>query len=406
MLFWIIAAVLGAGVVAALWRAANLGGARLPDGAAATADIGVYRDQLAGVEADLARGVIGADEAGRLRIEISRRILAADRARGDAPVGAAGPRLAVPLVAALGVVGAVWLYDRLGVPGYPDLPLSGRIAASEAARAARPSQAAAEAATSSQAVETEQEFAKLMDALRASTVEHPDKIEGFRLLATYEARLGNFAAAARAKARVIELTEPQAVMANDYAELADLLVQAAGGTVTETADAAIAAALQLDPGNGTALFYAGLMEAQTGRPDRAFAIWRGLLEDGPQDAPWVDFLRANLTDLGQAAGVDYAPPAAPTAAPGPGAADIAAAADMSAGDREAMIRGMVEGLETRLAAEGGSADDWTKLITSLGVLGESDRARQALAQATAAFGGDTQAMAAIRAAAEAAGVAE
>ncbi len=398
-----MAAVLGAGVVATLWRASSLGAGRALAGAAA-ADIGVYRDQLAGVEADLARGVIGADEAGRLKIEISRRILAADRARGAASAGRAGPRIVVPILAGLGVLGAAWLYTTLGAPGYPDLPLSDRIAAAEAARAARPSQAAAEAAAPSQAVEPEGEFGALMDALRASTVDHPDKVEGFRLLATYEARLGDFGAAARAKARVIALTEAQAVTADDYAELADLLVRAAGGTVTETADAAIAATLQLDPQNGTGLFYAGLMEAQTGRPDRAFAIWRGLLENGPQNAPWVDFLRANLPGLGQAAGVDYAPPAATPA--GPGAADIAAAADMSAEDREAMIRGMVEGKEARLAADGGSAEDWAQLINALGVLGETERARQAVARALAAYDGDAAAIDMIRAAAEAAGAAE
>lgn len=403
MLFWIIAAVLGAGVAATLWRASVVG-ARTALGGSGKAEVGIYRDQLAGVERDLARGVIAAEDAQRLRIEISRRILAADRRRqGEDAAQGAGPRLVAPLLAFAGVAVGGALYLWLGAPGYPDVPLSARLAAAEAARAARPSQAAAEAVAPSQAVTPEAEFATLMEALRASTVANPDKIEGFRLLVTNEAQLGNFAAAARAKARVIALSQAEAVTADDYAELGDLLVRAAGGVVTESADAAIAAALQLDPDNGTAQFYAGLMEAQIGRPDRAFAIWRKLLESGPQDAPWVDFVRANLGALGQAAGVDYV---APAALPGPDAEDVAAAAEMSAEDRAAMIRGMVAGLEDRLAAEGGPADEWARLIGSLGVLGETERARAAYAQARAAHADHPESLSLLEAAARSAGLVE
>lgn len=60
------------------------------------------------------------------------------------------------------------------------------------------------------------------------------------------------------------------------------------------------------------------------------------------------------------------------AMPGPSAEDVAAAADMDPGDRQAMIRGMVEGLRDRLYDEGGSVDEWARLIRALGVLGETD----------------------------------
>ncbi len=43
------------------------------------------------------------------------------------------------------VGGALALYNRIGAPGYPDLPLKQRIADAEAARADRPGQADAEA---------------------------------------------------------------------------------------------------------------------------------------------------------------------------------------------------------------------------------------------------------------------
>ena len=50
-----------------------------------------------------------------------------------------------------------------------------------------------------------------------------------------------------------------------------------------------------------------------------------------------------------------------------------------------MIRGMVEGLAGRLADEGGPAEDWARLIASLGVLGETERAAAILAEARDAF---------------------
>ena len=74
MLFWIIAAALAfavAGLIAA--TALRARAADEPGGA----DVAVYRAQLAEVDRDLARGVIGEDEAARLSNEISRRLLAA-----------------------------------------------------------------------------------------------------------------------------------------------------------------------------------------------------------------------------------------------------------------------------------------------------------------------------------------
>jgi cytochrome c-type biogenesis protein CcmH len=46
---------------------------------------------------------------------------------------------------------------------------------------------------------------------------------------------------------------------------------------------------------------------------------------------------------------------------------------------------MVEGLAARLKQQGGSAEDWAKLVRSYAVLGESDKARAALAAARAAL---------------------
>lgn len=401
MLFWTFSLALVALIGAVLARAVLTGGAAR---AAVNADMQVYRDQLAAIDRDLARGVIGETEAERTRIEVSRRLIEADRA-GVAPDRRGPPVL--PVIAVAGALaGGVALYLSTGAPGYPDLPMSERLARAEAFRAERPSQAAAMAeAVLPERPAPDPDYAALMERLRTAVAANPDDIAGQRLLARNEAALGNFAAAAEAQSRVIALAGDAATAA-DYAALADSYIVAASGYVSPEAEAALASALERDPENGTARFYMGLMWAQTGRPDLAFRFWRALLDEGPEEAPWIAPIRAQIGMLAAAAGVDYTPPPAPGAAPGPDAADVAAAAGMSDEDRQGMIRSMVDRLSDRLATEGGPPEDWARLISSLGVLGDGDRAAEIWAEAQTVFAGDEAGLATVRAAAEQAGVVE
>jgi cytochrome c-type biogenesis protein CcmH len=60
---------------------------------------------------------------------------------------------------------------------------------------------------------------------------------------------------------------------------------------------------------------------------------------------------------------------------------MATAANMSPEDRQKMIRGMVEGLAARLKAKPDDVEGWLRLARAYGVLGEPERARDALAEA-------------------------
>lgn len=73
---------------------------------------------------------------------------------------------------------------------------------------------------------------------------------------------------------------------------------------------------------------------------------------------------------------------------GPSAADVAAAEARAPEDRTAMARGMVEGLRDRLFEDGGSVEDWGRLIRGLGVLGDAQGATDAFERAMAAHGRD------------------
>ena len=208
MTFWIIVSVL------ALVVAATLGIALLRRGAgdepAAAYDLRVYRDQLRDVDRDLERGVIAPGDAERIRAEVSRRILAADTQMRRGGDDSGQPRNASLVVAVLvGVAligGSLAIYVQLGAPGYEDQPRAARIAMAEALAADRPSQAEIEAQMPApQPPQLEEDYARLLDQLRAKVAERPDDLQGHVLLSRHEANIGNYAAARAAQARVMEL---------------------------------------------------------------------------------------------------------------------------------------------------------------------------------------------------------
>lgn len=410
MVFWIVSGLLVLAVagllVLALWRGHRQA---VPT---AEFDVQVYRDQLKEVERDLARGVVTEEEAQRTRTEVSRRLLEADRNAHTAVAAGKAPRAATlsgAVLIAVVLAGALGLYFNVGAPGYPDMPLSARIAAADAAREGRPSQSEAEAAALARMPETptpDDRFLELMDRLRAALEQNPDDLQGLQLLVVNEARLGNFTAAYEAQRHRVEILGDDAT-ADDWSDLADLMVLAAGGYVSPEAEAALDEALARDPGNGPARYYTGVLHAQTGRYDRAFQTWRALLQDSTMADPWVRPILSQMPDIAALAGERWTPPTT-AAAPerGPTAEDVEAASEMSAEDRQEMIRGMVEGLASRLADEGGPPEDWARLIGALGVLGETDRAAAIWAEAQTVFADAPEALESIRAAATRAGVAE
>lgn len=380
---------------------------------AALFDLKVWRGQLAGIERDLERGVLAPDEAARTRVEISRRILEADRALAASGQrgGTAGPAALWTATGATALILAAsfGLYAWLGAPGYPDMPIATRLARADEILRNRIPQGEAElrAPAAAPATPTPEE-AELMERLRKAVAARPGDLQGHELLARNEAALGNFAASARAQAVVINL-KGTAATAADYLALADAQVMAAGGYVSPEAEAALKAVLERDPGDPTARFYLGLMYAQNLRPDLAFGLWRPLAEEGPQGAPWMALVREQIEGLALAAGIPYTAPAPAMAAPDatrPDAAAMAAAAEMPPEDRQAMILGMVDRLDRRLATEGGKEADWVRLIEALGQLGDRDRATAALGRARAALADDAGGLAALDAAARRAGLIE
>lgn len=409
MTFWLIVAVSALFVMALiLWPLLRRG--KSDQSEQENLDLQVYRDQLSEVESDLAKGVLSEEEAERTRIEVSRRILEADRVGAAQEAAATSGRKAsigLAIVMSLAVLGGTgYLYQQIGARGLPDFPRSKRLAEMSADRAARPPQAEIEANVGDDPAMLERsapEYRALVAQLRETVANRPGDLRGLELLANHEARLGRFAAARIAKGKAIALKGADAD-ANDYTDYAELMIIAAGGYVSPIAENALGQAIRLDRTHARARYYSGLDLAQNGRPDLALQIWTDLLAEGPPEAPWIAPIRNQIGDVARLAG--EAPPRLPDNLAGPNAQQMEDAANMTDEERQALIRTMVSQLSERLANGGGNASEWARLIRAYGVLGETERARKIWGEAQTVFGSDRIAMTELLDAAQAAGVAE
>ena len=375
--FWAVAAGLALAVALVLIAAMR----RTPGHATRTADadLAVYKDQLAEIERDLARGTIGSEEAKRLRAEVGKRVIEADRARqvGETLSAARPTGLLAALILGLVLPGGLAIYWWLGAPGYPDMALVPRLEALDAGIAARPGQEA-ELATLGKPRDTTKD--QRLGTELAAVTDLATLEEQFRTV--FES--GDLQAAVRVQERILALRGNQST-ANDHANMALALVAEAQGYVSPEAEAELRASLQRDMTNELARYLVGEMFLQGGRYDQAFRFWRPLAEAGDPAAPWTASIRERIGDVAELAGVRYAAPAAE--GPGPSAGDMAAAADMTPEERQAMIEGMVAQLSDRLASEGGSVEDWNRLIRSLAVLERLDEAQTIYDEAKAKFEG-------------------
>jgi cytochrome c-type biogenesis protein CcmH len=413
-MLWVIigalAIVAGAALALPMLRVRSAGLSR------AAYDSQVYRDQLAELDHDVARDELTAAEAETARTEIVRRLLAADQAaQEEAPAG--GGRTAPAEITGIAVAlaipaGALALYAMVGSPTLPGRP----------ALEVRAEQAAAGANTGTRRMGTNptaaQETAAALLARLAKTLEsRPDDLRGWSLYANALSTAGRFKESITAYQRVIALAPKDAAFRSRYGEA---LAFAAGGTMLPIARQAMLDAITLDPNESRARYYIGLADYQAGRTDAALRQWLTLEAEAPPDAPWRKTLAARiakfakergvgseklakmLAEIRDKTGIAAPPPTKPLSKPptdpvgqaqtadrtpppmrGPTADDVKAAQKMSSGDRQAMIRGMVDGLAEKVKQNPGDVAGWLRLARSYGVLKEPGKLRDAYAKAAA-----------------------
>ena len=409
MLFWIISAALAL-LIAALFALALLTRRAEAEHPAAY-DLRIYRDQLKEVERDLARGVINEADAERIRTEVGRRVLAADAQLAIADVSSQQPRsltiVIATVIALLLTGGGVAIYTQLGTPGLGDLPHKARLQASQELYSSRSSHEAFLARLPVRnAPQQEAGYLELVERLREAVASRPDELQGQQFLAQSEARLGNYAAARAAQSAVIRL-KGEAAGASDFVTMAQMYITEADGYVSPEAEAALRRALRADRTDPVARYFLGQMWLQNDRPDRAFGLWSQLLNEGPEEAPWIAPIRQSIDDIAWLAGVDYTQPAPSEMAtdmPGPTVQDIENAVEMTPEERQEMVQSMVQRLNDRLATEGGTPEEWARLISAYGSLGDESRARAIWLEAQQRFADTPDALETVRRGAARAGV--
>jgi cytochrome c-type biogenesis protein CcmH len=275
MLFWILLALMtGAAIFAVLWPLSWRHSNPLSSSAA---DVAVYRDQLAEIANDRARGLIGERETEAARIEIARRLIGASNESLDRKTsGSPDTRRRVAALAALaGIpVAALLLYLTLGSPGLPGAPLSGRTISG-----AHP------------------DIAMMFARVENHLAEQPNDGRGWELLAPLYLRLGRSADAVKARQNALRLLGETA---ERQADLGEALVADANGVVTGDARKAFDRATALDDKQPKARFFLGLAAKQDGRKQDAEKIWQELAAGAPADAPYLPAVRAALERLKEA----------------------------------------------------------------------------------------------------------
>jgi cytochrome c-type biogenesis protein CcmH len=339
-------------------------------------DLRVYRDQLAEVERDARRGLLGGDEAAAARAEVKRRMLSAIVGTGaDQPRRKAPPsrRASAGVLAAivLGIpMAATLLYAAIGAPRSADRPLAER----------RLELAAASIGGEQQTESLEQITVQLAKKLESS----PDNAEGWFLLGRAYVTLGRFQDAVGALRRARDLAPDRPEVANAFAEA---LIAEAGGQVGDAAREALQKVLVLDPRNPQARFLLALDRAQQGDLRGAAQGWMDLIAIAPSGAAWLPVVHQHLEQAARQAGIDPATvhPSAEarallaTSESGP----AAVAQEVSPQQRSQMIQGMVDRLAARLRDNPDDLEGWRRLARAYQVLGEADKARDAQARVDA-----------------------
>lgn len=375
MLLWIIfAGLTAAALIAVLWPL--LRGSAVEHTDAKSFDAAVFKDQIKEIDAELDNGLLTASEAESARTEVSRRLLAASKlgkGRTDATGSSGNSRVTafVLCVAFLLVpVASSALYLFYGSPGLPDQPLSARLSAP----------------TDKKSIEV------LVAQVEARLREHPQDGRGWEVIAPVYMRQRRFGDAADAFGKSLRILGETPERLSDYG---NALVLANDGLVTEAARKVLQRSVSLDAGRMRAWFWLAVSHEQDGDAGKAVAAWRDLLSRSDDNAPWRNAVEERLAALekqhavksGDGDAIPSSGQADGGALKGPSREEIAAAREMSASDRAAMIGQMVAGLSERLRSEGGQPEEWKRLVRSYAVLGKTDEAIKALADARVAFEG-------------------
>jgi cytochrome c-type biogenesis protein CcmH len=247
----------------------------------------IYRDQLAALERDLARGAISPADHEATRDELQLRLLDDTEELPTAPPARASfwsARRTAAVVALVLPLGAAGMYWWLGTPQALD-PAS-----------------AAKAETD--------KVMQMVDGLAAKLKANPDNPKGWAMLARSYKVLGRLSEAEQAFTKIGPLLESDPDLLADYA---DLLAARAGGSLEGPPMVLVNKALGLDPLHPMSLMLAGTAAYRQGNFAGAAMHWEKMLTALPPGSPDAEQLQTYIAEARAKAGMKPAKLAAPQA---------------------------------------------------------------------------------------------
>ncbi|NIY76656.1 c-type cytochrome biogenesis protein CcmI [Thalassospira sp. HF15] len=345
-------------------------------------DLAVYRDQLSEIDRDIERGVLSSEQANAARIEVQRRILAADQRikkqqTGDGATSKAPARSPVRAIAAgfivLFIAGGIGLYLDLGSPTMPDRPIASRADEINAMRMAQNADQ-----------DRESVLNRAVSDLSQKLLENPDDLRAWELLGASLMALGR---PEEAQTAFLETVKRSGRDGDYLAMYAESLVRSNNGQINTTARGVLREAEQSSSTDPRIQFYLGLADAQEGNVAAAVDRWIALANGAPANAPWLPMVVRQINEAALAQGIDIEGRlnVAENTSPGPSQADIAAAQEMTPEQRQEMVMSMVNGLAERLKSEPNDPDGWARLMQAYMVLGQESEAKAAYEKAGEVF---------------------
>jgi cytochrome c-type biogenesis protein CcmH len=336
MLFWLLALAVTAIACAALYYAGTGRRVNAVAPAEEPAEVAHLKLQLKEIESDAALGRLQPAEAVAAKAELAREVLRVKREAGVAAKGEVPRRLLAGIAVAATAALSFGVYAALGRPDVPAAPLE--------ARADIPPK--------------DLTLKKAVARIEAQLQKAPGDVRGWTVIAPAYMQMGRFADAANALRKLIALDGPTADRETD---LGEALMLAAGGSAEGEPLKLFESAAARDPAHVRSRYYIAGEAMQRGDFEAAKADWQALIALGKGDESWLPNAQAGLE-----------------------AAEAALRGEVALPDSTA-VAAMVEGLAARLNEQGGSIEEWTRLVRSRLVQGQREQAQQAYDAARKAY---------------------
>lgn len=245
----------------------------------AAANVTIFKDQFADLDADLARGTISDEQHTESKSELERRLLDEARSPESARIERHPHRWPAMIVVLIAPIAAAALYWQIGTPG----ALSPQSVIGQDAN--QPSR---------------EQINAMIAQVKQRLEKDPGNVEGWAILARTYYTMGNFQDASVAFATLNTLLPYDADVMADYA---DALAMSQGRNFAGKPAELVQRALMLDPTQWKALAMAGSEAFERKDYKAAADYWQRLQDTAPADSPIRERVQSSIDEARSLAGM-------------------------------------------------------------------------------------------------------